>query len=105
MDAAQLVRDARRRAGLTQRELAARAGVTQPSVARVEGGRHNVSVATLERLLDACGEELVFGARPVDAHDLSLIESTLPLTVEERIDRLLAVQEFAAELQAAVAAR
>lgn len=104
MDAAGLVRDARRRARLTQRELAARAGVTQPSVARVEAGRHNVSVATLERLLAACGEQLVLSARPVDQHDLSLIESTLPLTVEERIDRLLAVQSFAAELRAAVAA-
>lgn len=104
MAPADLVRRARRRAGLSQRALAARAGVSQPAVARMESGRHNPSLATLTRLLTACGEQLVLDSVPVDDHDLSLLESTLPLSVEQRIDRLLAVQSFAAELRDAVAA-
>lgn len=107
MDAVQLLRDARRRAGLSQRELAVRAGVSQPAVARLESGRHSPSLATLERLLSACGERLVLGSVPVDDldhHDASLIESTLPLSAEQRIDRLLAVHCFAAELRDAATA-
>lgn len=105
MDAAELVRSARTRAGLSQRQLALRAGVSQPAVARLESGRHTPSLTTLARLLAACGQRLVLDSVPVDDHELSLLESTLALSVEQRIDRLLALQGFADELRAAVAAR
>lgn len=52
------VKEARLRAGLSQAELARRAGTSQPTVARYENGRVVPSIATLERLLDACGLEL-----------------------------------------------
>src|SRR5438270_657417 len=42
-----IVREARRRAGLTQRELAARAGTSQSAIARLERGRQIPSVETL----------------------------------------------------------
>jgi transcriptional regulator with XRE-family HTH domain len=51
----ELLKEARDRAGLTQRELARRAGTSQAMVARIEGGRQSPSVATLERLIRACG--------------------------------------------------
>jgi transcriptional regulator with XRE-family HTH domain len=54
----ELLRAARDRAGLSQRELAQRAGTSQAMVARIEGGRQSPSVATLERLVRACGLEL-----------------------------------------------
>ena len=41
--------------GLTQQELAERAGMTQSVVARVESGRANPSLTTLERLAEALG--------------------------------------------------
>jgi len=53
-----LVREARRRAGLTQAELAARAGTSQPTVAKYERGRALPDIATLSRLIEACGFEL-----------------------------------------------
>ena len=56
--------DARRRAGLTQQELAQRAGTSQPAVAAYEAGRRTPTLATLERMLAACGQELVVDARP-----------------------------------------
>lgn len=51
----QLLREARRSAGLTQRELAERAGTSQPAVARYERGTAVPTLTTLERLLLACG--------------------------------------------------
>jgi hypothetical protein len=63
MNPAALVTAARRRAGLTQAELAKRAGTSQPAVARIERGAVEPELATLRRLLGACGEELVVGAR------------------------------------------
>lgn len=51
--AAELVRRARFDAGLTQTELAERAGVRQPSLAQIEAGSRRVSDEMLERLLRA----------------------------------------------------
>ena len=58
VDAARTLLRARRRAGLTQRALAARTGVAQPTIARIERGRDDPRVSTLERLLRACDEML-----------------------------------------------
>jgi transcriptional regulator with XRE-family HTH domain len=58
MDAARVLRQARRRAGLTQRELAARAGVSQSVVGRIESGAVIPRVDTLDRLLAAAGQAL-----------------------------------------------
>jgi transcriptional regulator with XRE-family HTH domain len=55
VDAARVLRYARRRAALTQRQLAARAGVAQPTIARIESGVMVPRVDTLDRLLEACG--------------------------------------------------
>jgi uncharacterized protein len=58
MDTAELLRDARRGAGLTQAELARRAGTSQAMVARYETGVASPTVRTLQRLLRAAGREL-----------------------------------------------
>jgi transcriptional regulator with XRE-family HTH domain len=60
---------ARRRAGLSQRELARRSGVPQPSISRIERGLGSPTVDTLERLLRACGMELEPVDRPGE-HDV-----------------------------------
>ena len=52
--AGRMVRYARRRAGLTQRQLAAKSGIPQESIARIERGRVDPRVGTLDRLLEAC---------------------------------------------------
>ena len=63
MDLAALLRSARRQAGLSQAEVARRAGTSQPTLARYEGGRVMPSVSTLERLVRACGDDLVVELR------------------------------------------
>lgn len=52
---ADLILEARKRAGLTQRELAERAGTTQSSIARWESARSEPSFANVVRLLRLCG--------------------------------------------------
>lgn len=59
VDAAALLREARTRAGLTQRDLAASAGTSQSAVAAIEAGSKQPTAATLDRLLQAAGTELV----------------------------------------------
>jgi purine-binding chemotaxis protein CheW len=58
---AQLLAEARRRAGISQRELARRAGTSQAAVARIERARQSPSAATLRRLVAACGVDLELG--------------------------------------------
>lgn len=59
---------ARRRAGLTQAEVAERMGTRTPAVARLEGGggskRHSPSVATLRKYAHAVGCRLEIKLRP-----------------------------------------
>ena len=53
---------ARKRAGLTQAEIAARMGTKAPAVARIEAGggskRHSPSISTLRRYAEAVGCKL-----------------------------------------------
>ena len=59
---------ARRRAGLSQAEVAARMGTKTPAVARLEAGggtqRHSPSIATLRRYAEAVGCRLEIRLRP-----------------------------------------
>lgn len=55
MDTARILAAVRRETGLTQVELARRAGTSQAAVSAYESGRRSPSVATFERLLAACG--------------------------------------------------
>jgi transcriptional regulator with XRE-family HTH domain len=82
MDAARVLRQARRRAGFTQRELAEKAGVPQSQVAKIESGAVVPRVDTLDRLLEACGEGLESLPRPGRGVDRTLM--TLDLKPAER---------------------
>ena len=63
LTAGALLRQARRRAGLSQVELAARAGVTQSVISAYESGRRQPSLPTLAALVGAAGHELVTDVR------------------------------------------
>jgi transcriptional regulator with XRE-family HTH domain len=85
--AAKVVFDARKRAGLTQAELADRLGVSQPTVARLESPRSNPRLSTLERALAATGNQLELTLRPTayPGIDESLIRSSLERPPAERL--------------------
>lgn len=77
--------EARRRAGFTQRTLAARSGIPQPTIAAIEAGRRQPRYDTLERLLRACGFDLELAPRKGVGVDRSLIVEMLRLSPVERI--------------------
>jgi transcriptional regulator with XRE-family HTH domain len=54
-EAAVLLREARKHAGLTQRQLGARLQVTQALVSDYERGRRQPTLRTLSRLIEATG--------------------------------------------------
>jgi ribosome-binding protein aMBF1 (putative translation factor) len=56
--------EARKRAGLTQEELAARMGTKQTVIARLESGRVMPSTRTLKRLANATGSQLKISFEP-----------------------------------------
>ena len=61
---AERIRSAREKLGITQAQLAARIGSTQPAVARLEAGGVSPSLDTLHRVAEALGLELVVDFRP-----------------------------------------
>lgn len=99
MSAWALLREARARAGLSQRELAARALIAQSEIARIENGRQDPSYTRLERLIRAAGFDLKVELVPHDDHDDQLIRAMLALPVEERVDSLEEQSEFFGSVQ------
>src|SRR6185312_14519962 len=91
MDPGSTLREARRRAGLSQRALAALVHVPQPSIARIESGAVMPRVDTLDRLLAACGLRLGVSAAGDGGIDPSTIDAMLRLSPTDRL-RLAAVE-------------
>jgi transcriptional regulator with XRE-family HTH domain len=94
-----LLRTARDRAGLSQRELARRSGTSQSVVARIETGETDPSTGTLARLLAATGFELrsALELSPVaDTHMLDDVARILAMTPEQRLREVGNVSRFAA---------
>jgi transcriptional regulator with XRE-family HTH domain len=93
-----MLKAARRRAGLTQAELARLLGVSQAAVAKLEGPHANPTVDTLDRALWATGHRLTLDAparRP--GVDESLIRRQLELSPAERIR---GIESMYAQMQA-----
>lgn len=89
-----LIREARRAAGLSQAELAARLGTKQSVVSRWERGVETPRVDTLSRILQACGFEADLTFRRHDDEDRSQIRMHLDMTPDERLTYLEDMLEF-----------
>ena len=85
MNAARTLRWARRRAGLSQRDLARKAGVPQSTVGRIEAGLVDPRLSTFSDLLRACGIVLEPEDDMTDGVDRSLIRLQLERTPTERV--------------------
>jgi transcriptional regulator with XRE-family HTH domain len=101
MRADQVLRQARRRSDLTQRQLAALTGIAQPTIARIESGESVPRVDTLDRLLEACGEELEAVPRMGVGIDRTVICQLLAMSPLERVASLKEEGEVTAQLSAA----
>src|ERR1700761_4805634 len=82
-----LLREARGRNGVSQEQLAIRAGTTQSAISRIEKDRISPTVQTLAELLYLLGEDLKLVAEKRDAGiDPTLIDERLRMTNEERLE-------------------
>ena len=95
MQAGDLIREARRRAGLTQRELAERLGTTQSAIARLERGGTEPSYERVAEALRACGLDLVPQLLRADDADWSVASSNLTVGPDARVRRHQAALRFA----------
>lgn len=85
----QLIAEARKRAGLTQTELADRMGSHQSVVARWETGRTHPDFDTVVSVVRAAGLELGISLHQGDQHDLALIRRELTLLPPQRLSGMV----------------
>lgn len=99
---AELIRGARKRAGLSQAELAERAGTSQPAIARYETGRVEPDLSTLSRLATACGFRLELALIPVDEDDLRRLRATSTASPAALVEANRRATKLAAEAASAI---
>jgi transcriptional regulator with XRE-family HTH domain len=87
--AGKLLHDARLMAGLTQADVAQRAGIAQQTVALYERGARQPSVATLTRLIAGCGLRLSWRLVPEPGLDDEPTRELLARAPLERLDPAL----------------
>jgi transcriptional regulator with XRE-family HTH domain len=103
-----LLREARARAALSQRQLAERADTASSVVARIELGETSPTFQTLDRLITAAGFHLtveLIAPTPVDPVvaaykrdiDRSLLRENLRKSPDERVKSLAALARLAQE--------
>ena len=57
--------EARKKSGMTQKEISEKTGIAQPDISKLENGNANPSVRTLQRLANAMGMELKVKFQPI----------------------------------------
>ncbi|MGH2596252.1 MAG: helix-turn-helix domain-containing protein [Actinomycetota bacterium] len=95
MRAGDLIREARRRAGLTQRGLAERLDTTQSAIARLERGGTEPSYERVAEAVRACGMDLVPQLLRADDADWSVASTNLAVGPDARVRRHQAALRFA----------
>jgi transcriptional regulator with XRE-family HTH domain len=105
-----IIRDARTRAGLSQRELARRAGTSQAVVSAYENAQREPGYSNLEKLVAAAGFELRTILRPfepwheadTDEDDDRILEN-LRLTPAQRLRKMGSLRAFTTRYRGALA--
>ncbi|CAN5881015.1 hypothetical protein BH18ACT7_BH18ACT7_10970 [soil metagenome] len=93
-----LIREARKRPALTQRELAERAGTTQSAIARLESGRVDPGFERVRTLMRLCGFNLLVALDPWDDSDLAQAIRLLEMSPEQRLEYMVRAANLLSEL-------
>jgi transcriptional regulator with XRE-family HTH domain len=86
---ADLIREARLRAGLTQYDLAQRTGRDRAVIARWEQGTVAPSIETVVALVRACGFDLPLELVPYEPTGVERLQKNALLSPERRVQRFL----------------
>src|SRR4051812_18842563 len=99
MPPGELIRHLRTGHGLSQRDLAYRAGTSQSAVARIEAGDEDITWKRLNSILAAMGDEPVLDSKRLqsryDVHDLMRERAMSP---EVRLESAISFNRFGSEL-------
>jgi predicted transcriptional regulator len=98
MQPATLIKQARRAARLTQADLARRAGMKQPEIARLESTGANPRVSTLRRVVAATGHNLALGLDGIPEVDETMIVENLRYPAGDRLSQFEAAYRNIADL-------
>ena len=79
---------------MTQAQLAARSGVSQPTIARIESGAVSPSFERLHSLVRAAGFDLDIHVVPIDDDNFVLAQENLRLTPDQRVEQALRALTF-----------
>lgn len=105
MTPGELVKELRLQQGLSQRELAYRAGTSQSAVARIETGTEDVTWSRLHSILAAMGEQPVLQSKRLSSrYDFDDLMSDRAMSPEARLADGLSVNRFGSEVALAGAA-
>lgn len=94
MSGGDLIREARRRSGLTQQQLAELLGTTQSAIARIESGGTEPSFRRVVEIVRACGLDLEPHLVAADDADWSVASRNLALDVDARVRNHQAALRF-----------
>jgi len=104
-----LIRDARRRHGLGQAELAKRLGTSQPAISRIERDQVSPTLNTLNRIFEAMGETLTISTLRLDEpppsgsnQTIAELSASFEQTPEDRLAEAAQLSEIATELASRV---
>ncbi len=92
----QILRDARRRAGVSQHRLAIRTGIAAPSISRIENGHESPSYERFAACLQALGFELALELRDLSGSraDPVHLAAETRLTPSQRLEGLFEWMRF-----------
>jgi transcriptional regulator with XRE-family HTH domain len=99
-----IISQARKRAGITQAELAKRLGTTQSAIARLESGPVSPSFDRVVAVVEACGFELDLWIHPANSAERATIRRNLTLSPSERVARVVTMANFIRSGRAALKA-
>ena len=94
VDAARVCREARSYASLSQRDLARRAGVSPATITRIESGRMQPTIATLDKIVRAAGLELDLVVSDPDPDHRKAVAHRAGLSIEDRFREIANIDRF-----------
>ena len=95
MDIGELIRKTRKAKGISQQQLATRAGTTQAVISRLERNEHSPTFDTLERLLLVMGERAELQMRALERdYDQAHHSYELRQTVAQRLHGAINSAQF-----------
>jgi predicted transcriptional regulator len=102
MNPGELVRQRRLHHGLSQRELAYRAGTSQSAIARIELGAEDVTWTRLRSILSAMGDEPALDSkRLASRYDFDDLMNDRAMAPEARLANAVNFNRFMSELRLA----